>query len=94
MEDVSLKSLASQGSRGLDNAALRAHLGGSARRAASTLGAVAPFQEDEQGAKHPSASPCAHACTVALQVSAWLLQTGPMRLRHWYVTSLRHQLQL
>ncbi|CAK0783273.1 hypothetical protein CVIRNUC_006472 [Coccomyxa viridis] len=49
MEDVSLKSLAPQGSRGLDNAALRAHLTGSARRAAGTSGAASHIREDEQG---------------------------------------------
>ena len=65
MEDVSLKSLAPQGSRGLDNAALRAHLTGSARRAAGTSGAASQIREDEQGAEHASDSPCLHACTVA-----------------------------
>ena len=77
MEDVSLKSLAPQGSRGLDNAALRAHLTGSARRAASTTGNAAQIQEDEQGVEHPSVSPCVHACTVAIQVSAMAASDRP-----------------
>ena len=93
MEDVSLKSLAPQGSRGLDNAALRAHLTGSARRAAGTPGAAAPFREDEQGVKHCPASPCVHACRVVSRMYAWLLQTGLMQVQHWRDACLCDQLQ-
>ena len=67
LEDVSLKSLA-PGAKGLDSAALRAHLNGSARRGGSRSGAAMPFWEDEQGEEYHSATPCVPARTVAVQV--------------------------
>ena len=93
LEDVSLKSLAPQGSRGLDNAALRAHLTGSARRAASTS-AAATVREDEQGVQHAPASTYVCLCTVAIKGSARVLQTGSMQLQRWRDIPFCSQLQL